>query len=56
MRVIVKYYGVIKELAGTYMEEYDLPEGSLLTDLMNLIVDKHRGDGLYDKLWDKKLE
>ena len=54
MRVTVKYYGVIKELAGASLEEYDLPQGSLLTDLMNLIVKQHKGDGLYDKLWDKK--
>ncbi|MFB0560995.1 MAG: MoaD/ThiS family protein [Candidatus Lokiarchaeia archaeon] len=54
MRVTVKYYGVIKELAGTSLEEYDLPQGSVLTDLMNLIVKQHKGDGLYDKLWDKK--
>ncbi len=53
MRVTVKYYGVIKELAGTPMEEYNLPVGSLLTDLMNLIIDTHRGDGLYNNLWDK---
>ncbi|MBS7250024.1 MAG: MoaD/ThiS family protein [Candidatus Freyarchaeota archaeon] len=54
MRVLVKYYGVIKELAGTSLEEYDLPHGSSLKDLMNLIVNKHKGDGLYDRLWDEK--
>ncbi|MGQ9720519.1 MAG: MoaD/ThiS family protein [Candidatus Jordarchaeum sp.] len=54
MRVTVKYYGVIKQLAGTSLEEYDLPKDSLLTDLMNLIVKQHKGDGLYDKLWNKK--
>ncbi len=54
MRVVVKYYGLIKEFPGASMEEYDLPNGSLLTDLMNLIVDRHRGDDLYNKLWDKE--
>ncbi|WXG39988.1 MAG: MoaD/ThiS family protein [Candidatus Freyarchaeum deiterrae] len=54
MRVFVKYYGVIKEFAGTSTEEYVLPEGSVFIDLMNLIVEKHKRDDLYDKLWDKK--
>lgn len=54
MRVTVKYYGVIKELAGTSLEEYDLRNGSSLADLMNLIAERHKGDGLYDKLWDEK--
>lgn len=53
MRVTVKYYGVVKELAGTSSEVYDLQKGSSLVDLMNLIVERHRGDGLYDKLWDE---
>jgi len=54
VRVVVKYYGVVKELAGTSTEEYDLPEGSSLRDLLNLIVDRHRGDDLHDKLWDSE--
>jgi molybdopterin converting factor small subunit len=54
MRVFVKYYGVIKDFAGTSTEEYVLPEGSVLTDLMSLIVEKHKKDDLYDKMWDKK--
>nr|MDO8082769.1 MoaD/ThiS family protein [Candidatus Freyarchaeota archaeon] len=54
MRITVKYYGMVKELAGTSLEEYDLQKGSSLTDLMNLIVKKHKGDALHDKLWDKK--
>lgn len=54
MRVTVKYYGVVKDLAGTALEEYNLQDDSSLTDLMNLIVKKHRGDSLHDKLWDKK--
>jgi molybdopterin converting factor small subunit len=54
MRVTVKYYGVVKEFAGTSLEEYDLQKGSSLADLMNLIIERHKVDGLHDKLWDKE--
>jgi molybdopterin converting factor small subunit len=41
MKVKVVYLGMIRQKIGWKEEEYDLAEGSLLTDLLSKIVEKH---------------
>jgi molybdopterin converting factor small subunit len=41
MKVKVVYLGIIRQKIGWKEEEYDLVDGSLLTDLLSKIVEKH---------------
>ena len=37
----VLYYGLLKRMAGCAEETIELPEGSVLADLVNLLVSRH---------------
>jgi len=41
LRIQVQYYGLLKRTAGCAGETIELPEGSVLADLVNALVSRH---------------
>ena len=52
-RVKTRYFGKIRELLGVKTEEYDIPEGSTLADLLlTYIPERHKGES---ETWKKTI-
>ncbi|MGD2200991.1 MAG: MoaD family protein [Candidatus Bathyarchaeota archaeon] len=51
MKVEVKYYAMLREASGRKMEDIELPEGSSVGDLMDVVVGKY-GEDFYRYVYD----
>ena len=55
MNVEVKYYAMLREAAGRKSETLELPDGSSMGDLMNMIVERH-GPDFYRYVYDNQKQ
>jgi molybdopterin synthase sulfur carrier subunit len=53
MRVEVKYYAMLRDTSGKKMEEFSLPDGAMMKDLLNRLVEMY-GDGFGRHIYDKQ--
>jgi len=53
MRVEVKYYAMIREATGRRMETIEVPDGSSVDDLLDLLVGMYK-EGLSNFIYDEE--